>query len=86
MNSTKLASRLVFMAKQLRGEADRHQGELRADLIRASRQLTYAFTGAYSKDPDRQAVTAALHDGAVDYLVNVISARTDRELSKGIPQ
>lgn len=85
MNSTQLASRLVFMAKQLRGEADRHTGEVRADLIRAARQCTYAFTAAYSTDPEQRDVTAALLDGAVDYLVNVITARTDRELTKGTP-
>ncbi len=83
MNPTRLAARLHFMAKQLRGEADRHQGEQRDQLIRASRQCSYSFPMAYSKDPETQAVAASILDGAIDYLVDVMTARTERELTKG---
>lgn len=78
-----IASRLVFMAKELRGEADRHKGTLHDQLCRASRQLTYAYPKAFSPDPDQRAEAHALVDGAVDYLVTVITHRTEHELAKG---
>lgn len=86
MNSTMLAARVRFMAQQLTGEAQRQHGDKRTDLQRAARQLNYAWRGAYSTDPQQRAVTEALLDGAIDYLVDVITARTERELTEGLPQ
>jgi hypothetical protein len=86
MNSTQLASRLVFMAKQLRGEADRWPGIRGDHLKRGARQLTYAFPKAYSKDPDQRAEAEALLEGAIEFLVATITARTNHALTKGNTQ
>ncbi|QEO08898.1 hypothetical protein [Protaetiibacter larvae] len=78
LTSPQLAARLHFLAKQLRGEADRHHehSPLRLALVRESYQLTWAFTSAYAKDPDQRAVAECLADAAVDRLVTVITRRT----------
>jgi hypothetical protein len=86
MNSTQLGGRLMFLAKELRLESNRHTGKTRAELLRGSRQLSYAYTAAFSKDPDLRAQAEALVDGAIDYLVDVITTRTDRELTEGTKQ
>ena len=78
-----IASRLMLMSKELRGEAERHKGTLHDQLCRASRQLTYAYPKAFSPDPDQRAEARAMVDGAVDYLVTVITHRTEHELAKG---
>lgn len=84
MNSTKLAARLHFMARQLNGEAHRHHGEAREQLMRAAAQTRAAFAWAYSRDPEKRASAEAILDGAIDYLVDVMTARTERELTRGI--
>lgn len=84
MNPFQLASRMVWLAKQLRGEADRQSGEIRVDLIRASSQLIYAHRAAFVTDPERRAEVDALVQGAIDYLVDVVTQRTERELARGV--
>jgi len=78
LTAPQLAARLHFLAKQLRGEADRwpDHSPLRGALVRESYQLTFAFTSAYSKDPGQRAMADALADAAVDRLVAVITRRT----------
>lgn len=83
MNSTQIASRLHFMAQQCRGEADRWNGETRRELLARARMLALSFPMAYSKDPDVQADAVARIDGAIDCLVDVMTARTERTLTKG---
>lgn len=84
-NSTKLASQLMFMSAQFRTEAELHRGDRRDQLLHGSRQLTCAFHNAYSTDPRRRDETVALVEGAIDYLVGVITARTEHQLTKGTP-
>lgn len=78
LTSPQLAARLHFLAKQLRGEADRwpQHAPIREALMRETRQLTWAFTSAYSKDPAQRAVAECLAEAAVDRLVTVITRRT----------
>ncbi|MDH6181824.1 hypothetical protein M2152_002006 [Microbacteriaceae bacterium SG_E_30_P1] len=84
MNRTKLASRLHFMASQLKGEAQRQSSpEMRDELRRSAAQCAAAFRKAYSPDPEELAVAVAILDGAIDYLVGVIITRTEHELAEG---
>lgn len=85
MNGVRLASRLMFLAAQCRGEAERQTPALRDELLAQSRQLSYAMHSAYSKDPDVQQQAVALVEATIDHLVDAVTARTERELTKGTP-
>lgn len=82
MNPTKLASRMLFMAKTCRGEADRHTGKRREQLLHASAQLSYAANGAFriNHHEAAEAVLAA----AIDLAVACITHRFERELEQGV--
>jgi hypothetical protein len=83
MTPAQRAARVYFLAKQCRGEADRQSGAIRQEMLNRSRQLSYAFTSAYSQNPDVQAQLVALIEATVDALVDIVTARTERELAKG---
>lgn len=74
----------MFMAQQCRGEAQRQRGAIRDELIGRSRMLSHAMRSAYSTDPDQRAEVVMLIDGAIDCLVDVMTARAD-QLTKGTP-
>lgn len=83
----KRAARLLFLARQLRGEADRWT-QIHPDVVtrlkRDSTQLHYAVAAAYSLDPQREAECDALEEAAIDVLVRLMTARASRELAEGV--
>lgn len=83
MNRTKLASRLMFAAKQLRGEADRWTGPRREELIRAARQMGWTMRSAYSTHPEDVQAAIALLDAGLDLVASTITERFERELTRG---
>jgi hypothetical protein len=86
MNSTQLASRLMFTAKQCRDEANLVTSKAeRQELIARARTLTAAFRVAYRDDPEARAYCVGVLEAAIDCLVDVITARGLRELTKGTP-
>jgi len=76
MNSTLLASRMMMIAKGLVGEAQRWPGTTRQRaLARASRQLSWSHTMAFSKDWQTVAAAESLLEAATDQLVEAMVAR-----------
>jgi hypothetical protein len=81
----KRAARFLFLAQQLRGEADRWNGPAYvAALKSASTQLHYAVSAAYSLDPERVAECDALEEAAINMLARYMTARASRELAEGV--
>ena len=71
------AAHMVWLAKQLRGEADRWPaGPVREALVRASTQLVYWHRSSRSNDVEQQAHGLALADGAATYLARVMATRS----------
>lgn len=83
MNPTKLASRLMFAAKQLRGEADRWDGPRRETLINAARQMAHTLPTAYSSNPEDVQAAIAMLDAGLDLVASTITTRFERELTRG---
>lgn len=81
MNSTQIGTRLLSLSRQLRGEADRWQGQTRVDLIRAAGQ---AFTAGRSVIAWRTtlAVGEAWLETCTDTLVAAMTLRTERLLDE----
>jgi hypothetical protein len=81
----KRAARLMRLARELRGEADRWSAP---DYVRAlkgaSTQLHYAVSAAYSLDPERELELDALEEAAINMLVRYMTARASRELAEGV--
>ncbi len=82
MNATKLAARLMWAARQLRDEAELWSGDRKKTLIHASRQMTWAYRSAFSRNPEDVQAAIALLDAAVKLLGDVIITRFERELAK----
>lgn len=83
----KRAARLLFLARQLRGEADRWTSldvTIVERLKRGSTQLHYAVSAAYSLDPQREAECDALEEAAINMLASLMTARASRELAEGV--
>jgi hypothetical protein len=81
----KRAARFLFLAKQLRGEADRWSAHRYVVTLRAaSTQLHYAVAAAYSLDPERERELDALEEAAINMLVRYMTARASRELAEGV--
>ena len=84
MNSTQLASRLMFTSRECRNEANLVTSKPeREELIARSRTLASAFRIAYRDDPEARAYCVQVLEAAIDCLVDVITARLNRELTKG---
>ena len=80
----KRAARLLMLARELRGEADRWTDPaVRVPLMTGSSQLLYAVASAYSNRPDRIAEVDALAEAAINILVTRMTQRAERELAKG---
>lgn len=82
MNATKLAARLMWASRELRTEAQRWTGDRHDTLVHASRQMTWAYRSAFSRNPEDVQAANALLDAAVKLLGDVIINRFERELAK----
>jgi hypothetical protein len=81
----KRAARFLWLAQQLRGEADRWiKPDVVERLKQGSTQLHYAVSAAYSLDPQREAECDALEEAAINMLVRLMTARASRELAEGV--
>lgn len=72
MNPTKRRTRLLFLARALREEADRMTGDLRHAMIHESLQLSYIYRSLERHDT---ATVDAFMEAAIDRIVSSASSR-----------
>lgn len=71
-NSTQQRSRLAFLAREMRKEADLQRPEIRNRLAMNARNLTWTYRTLKSHDPD---VVDSLIDASIEIIVHFSSAR-----------
>ncbi len=72
MNPTKRRTRLLFLARALREEADRMTGDTRQAMTHESLQLSHIYRPLERHDP---ATVTAFMDAAIDRIVTSASSR-----------
>lgn len=78
MNPTMRRTRLLFLARALREEADRMTGDLRQAMIGESLQLSYIYRSLDRHDP---ATVTAFMDAAIDRIVSAASSRINWQVT-----